>query len=59
MQIPKPIYDLSRNMKIIRYEQLLVGDPWESITGKLEIGRKISIEELLEERGFEDVGQCF
>ncbi len=58
-QIPKKVYELSENMRIIRYRKLVTGNPWKNITGKLEIGKKINIEKMLKERGFEDVSEYF
>jgi len=58
-QIPKKVYELSENMRIIRYRKLVTGNPWKNITGKIEIGKEINIEKMLKERGFEDVSEYF
>jgi len=50
--IPKEISELSKKFKVV-WKQKEEGDPWDEITGKIEIGRKVDIEKLLKEKGFE------
>jgi hypothetical protein len=57
--VPKQVYALSRDMRLVWHKQVLVGNPWENITGKLEVGRRVRIEKLLKEKGFENAGGCF
>ncbi len=59
VQIPKRVYELSEDMKIIWYGRLVKGNPWENITGKLEIGRQIDVEKMLKEKGFESANKYF
>lgn len=58
-QIPKRLYELSENMRIISYGKLVMGNPWKNITGKLKIGKETDIEKMLKEKGFEDVSEYF
>jgi len=50
--VPKEISELSKKFKVV-WKQKEEGDPWDEITGKIEIGRKVDIEKLLKEKGFE------
>jgi hypothetical protein len=59
MQVPHELLELSRNAKIIWYGQIISKDPWKNITGKLEAGRKIDIEKILDEKGFEYASEYF
>lgn len=51
--VPKQISDLSKNFRIIWMEKD-GSDPWDEITGKIEIGSKVNVEELVKEKGFEE-----
>lgn len=51
--VPKEISELSKKFRIVWMEKE-GGDPWDEITGKIEIGGKVDVEELLKEKGFEE-----
>lgn len=51
------IFQLSKSMKVFRLgvEISRAKDPWEKITGRFKIGRNIDVEEILKNKGFENV----
>lgn len=51
--VPKEIAELSKKFKVVWMEKE-EGNPWDEITGKIEVGRKVNVEELLKEKGFEE-----
>ena len=56
LKLQNPILEeLSHNMKVIYLgvEIRKTENPWGNITGKIKLGKKINIEELLKHRGFE------
>ena len=45
-----------RNNKMgIKIEISRTEDPWEKITGRVKIGKKIDVEEILKNKGFENI----
>lgn len=52
-RIPEEIFNLSRESRIIWMGKER-GNPWKEITGKLRIGKKVNVERLLKEKGFEE-----
>lgn len=44
--VPKQISELSKKFRIV-WMGKEGGDPWDEITGKIEVGRKVNVEELL------------
>jgi hypothetical protein len=57
MEIPENIRKMSHNIKIIYFGEAIQkkDDPWEQLTGKITMKRKIVVEDLLQSKGFEDV----
>ena len=55
-EISDNIRKVSRNIKIIYFGEVIQKneDPWEQITGKITMKHKISVEDLLHSKGFED-----
>lgn len=56
LDIPGEIKQVSRNIKIVYLgvEIQKAKDPWEQLTGKIIMKRKVDIEEMLHSKGFED-----
>ncbi len=56
LDIPEEIKKVSRNIKIVYLGENVQKkeDPWEQITGKITMKRKIVVEDLLQSKGFED-----
>lgn len=57
MEIPENIRKVSNNIKIIYFGEAIQKkkDPWEQLTGKITMKRKIVVEDMLHAKGFEDV----
>ena len=54
-QMPLEIKQISQHMKVIRFGSLLSKkNPWQKITGILKLSKKVDIEHLLKQKGFED-----
>ena len=54
-QLPLSLREISQHMKIIRFGFMRSKkDPWEKITGLFKIGKKIAIEDIVKQKGFED-----
>ncbi|MCG2736020.1 MAG: hypothetical protein L6282_06450 [Candidatus Methanoperedenaceae archaeon] len=55
-EISEDIKKVSRNIKIIYFGEIIQKkeDPWEQLTGKITMKRKISVEDMLHSKGFED-----
>ena len=54
-QMPIEIKQISQHMKVIRFGAFLSKkDPWQKITGILKLNKKVDIEQLLQQKGFED-----
>lgn len=54
-QLPIKLKQISQHMKIIRFGSLFSKeDPWKKITSVFKFGRKVDIEHLLKQKGFED-----
>ncbi len=51
------IFQLSKNMKVFQLgvEISRAENPWDKITGRFKIGRSIDVEEILKNKGFENV----
>jgi len=56
LEISEDIKKVSRNIKIIYFGEIIQKkqDPWEQLTGKITMKRKISVEDILHSKGFED-----
>ncbi len=56
MDIPEEIKQVSQNIKIVYLGVAIQKkkDPWEQLTGKIAIKRKVVVEDLLHLKGFED-----
>lgn len=54
-QIPIEIKQISQHMKVIRFGSFLSKkDPWQKITGIFKLNKKVDIEHLLNQKGFDD-----
>ena len=54
-QLPITIKQISQHMKIIRFGFILPKeDPWKKITSMFKFGKKVDVEHLLKQKGFED-----
>lgn len=54
-QFPMEIKQISQHMKVIRFGFTLPKiDPWKEITSVFKFGKKIDIEYLLKQKGFEN-----
>ncbi len=56
LDVPEEIKKVSRNIKIVYLGETVQKkeDPWEQITGKITMKRKIVVEDMLQSKGFED-----
>lgn len=56
LEISEDIKKVSRNIKIIYFGEIIQKneDPWEQLTGKITMKRKISAEDMLHSKGFEN-----
>lgn len=56
LDIPEEIKQISKNIKIVYFGVAIQKkkDPWEQLTGKITIKRKIVVEDMLHLKGFED-----
>lgn len=57
--LPPRVKEMSRRAKIIHFGALTEGaaNPWTGIAGMFQAGRRMTVEELLESRGFDESGQ--
>jgi len=54
-QLSAGIKQISQHMKIIRFGFILPKeDPWKKITSVFKFGKRVDIEHLLNQKGFED-----
>lgn len=56
MHISEDIKKVSKNIKIVYFGEAIQKkeDPWEQLTGKITMKRKIVVEDMLHSKGFED-----
>lgn len=54
------IFQLSKNMKVFQLGAKIskAEDPWKNITGRFKIGRNIDVEDILKNKGFENVDRA-
>lgn len=54
-QLSTKIKQISQHMKVIRFGFILPReDPWKKITSMFKFGKKVNVEHLLKQKGFED-----
>lgn len=56
LSIPEEIRQVSQNIKIVHFGVVIRReDPWKQLTGRIIMKQKVSIEDMMHFKGFEDV----
>ncbi|MFZ3077928.1 MAG: hypothetical protein WA139_05705 [Candidatus Aenigmatarchaeota archaeon] len=56
LSIPEEIRQVSQNIKIVHFGIVIKReDPWKNLIGKITMKQKVSIEDMMHFKGFEDV----